>query len=910
MNDRPGSLPRGTVTFLFTDIEGSTRLAEELGQAFPDVLAIHHDLLRTEVSRAGGVVVGTEGDAFFVVFGEASAAIGAAVAMQRVLRAQAWPRDVEVRVRMGLHTGAAVLGGDDYTGLDVTRAARIAAAAHGGQVLTSVATRQLTEADVGPAIRFVDLGEYRLKDLSRPERLQQVVADGLDDRFPAPRTKTVTLDLPVPLTSFVGRNDERARARRALDEGVRLLTLTGPGGTGKTRLAVQVAADVGERFADGVQFVDLSMTADPAMVPAAVARALRLIERPGGTPADLLADHLRERTLLLVLDNFEQVIDAAPLVPGLLRAAPGLTVIATSRGPLRVSGEHEFAVPPLGLPTDHAHIADATEVGPDPAQHRPLSATQAARSPAVELFVDRATAARSDFRLTDDNAATVAAICAELDGLPLAIELAAARVRLLPPEMILTRLGHSLDLLDRGGRDLPARQQTLRGAIEWSHDLLDPATRRLFARLAVFAGGARLDEIDAVCGSASDLGTDILVGLEDLVDQSLIQRTEVDRDPRYAMLRIVHEFAAERLATSDDAETIRRRHAETYLAIAENAAPELVGSDQRRWLDLLEHEHDNLRSAIDWAVTTDQTDLALRLVTAPWRFWQMRGHLVEARDRIGAAIAMADAAAHPASLARALGAAGGIAYWLGDHPASSRFYRRALAIARDTDDPALLAGALSDAALAEADIHDPASLAAAAERGLRLLDESLSIYRELGDRRGEAGVLWTIGTAYSYIGDLAESARYLTDSAAVAEASGDLFHASWATYMLGGIASRTGDVASAAVYTRDALAMFSSVRDLTGMMLSLVEVGYALDAAGDIIDGLKLAGAAAAFERGHGGEYLSTVRDIAARSDPQALVGNDPAFAAAWADGEALSLDEAVALALSLVDEGRSRSDP
>jgi tetratricopeptide (TPR) repeat protein len=536
-----------------------------------------------------------------------------------------------------------------------------------------------------------------------------------------------------------------------------------------------------------------------------------------------------------------------------------------------------------------------------------VSASVAAASPAVALFVDRATAARSDFRLTDQNAAAVVAICARLDGLPLAIELAAARVRPLPPEAILSRLGQSLDLLDRGGRDLPARQQTLRGAIDWSHDLLDAPTRRLFARLAVFAGGATLEAIEAICGPTADLGTDVLGALEDLVDQSLVQGTDIHGEPRYSMLQTIHEFAAERLAGSGELDVIRRRHTETYLALAERAAPELIGSDQRTWLDHLEHEHDNLGAAIDWAIATGETELALRLVTAPWRFWQMRDFLVEGRDRIAAAQAMPDAEAQPAALARANGAAGGIAYWLGDYPAAKVFYARALAIARGLDDRRILAEALADVALAEGDVSDPRALAVTAKSGLAQLDEALQIYRDLGDRRGEAGVLWTIGTGYTYIDDLVSSERFLTEAARVAEESGDLFHASWANYMLGGIDARGGDREAAAVHVRRALDMFASVRDVTGMMLCIVEVGYALAQAGDRPDGLRLEGAAAAFERRHGGTYIASIRGLSSRPDPQAVIGDDPVLAAAWTDGEALSLDEAVALALRLIDDGRWR---
>src|SRR6478735_4752081 len=861
VDDRRGQLPRGTVTFLFTDIEGSTGLAEKLGDAWPVVVAMHHDLLRREAGNASGIVVSTEGDAFFIAFEQAASAIRGAVAMQRAIARQDWPGGVEIRVRMGLHTGDAILGGDDYAGLDVNRAARISAAGHGGQILTSAATRELTESELAPAIRFRDLGEHRLKGLTRPERLQQVVADGIAEQFPVLRTQTVTLDLPVLLTSFIGRDAEIAAARRLLEGGARLVTLTGPGGTGKTRLSIQVATDVAQRYPDGVHFVDLSMVGDPSMVAATVARAFHLAERPDRAPLDLLREHLRERALLLVLDNFEQVAAAAPVVAGLLREAPGLTVIATSRGPLRVSGEHQFAVPPLALP--------------EMTKRDGAGASDAAASPAVALFVDRATAARSDFQLTDANAATIVAICARLDGLPLAIELAAARVRLLPPDAILTRLGQSLDLLDRGGRDLPARQQTLRGAIGWSHDLLDEPTRRLFARMSVFAGGARLDEIEAVCGPTDDLGTDVLSGLEDLVDQSLVQGTQVNGDPRYTMLQTVHEYAAERLAASGDLEVIGRRHAEAFLDLAERAAPELIGRDQRTWLDLLEDEHDNLGAAIDWAVKANETELALRLVAAPWRFWQMRDHLVEGRDRIAAALEIPDAEAHPAALARALGARGGIAYWLGDPDLTMDSYVRALALARALDDPRLLAEALADVALTEGDISDPESMARTSERGLALLDEALAIYRDLGDRRGEARVLWTIGTGYTYIGDLAASERFLSLAADIAEDSGDVFHASWATYMRAGIAGRSGDMEGAAALVRRALEMFASVRDVTGVLLCIDEIGYGFTQAGQIADGLRLSAAAAAFERRHGGTYIFVTRGLTDRPDPFTAVGDD-----------------------------------
>jgi predicted ATPase/class 3 adenylate cyclase len=878
-------LPTGTVTFLFTDIEGSTRLLEAIGVRYTDVLARHHALIRAAVADRRGKVVGTEGDAFFLVFERAQDALQCAVDVQRALAAEPWPADSVVRVRIGGHTGVGTLGGDDYIGLDVHRAARIAAAAHGGQILVSEATRGLCEASLGPAIAFDDLGQHRLKDLSRPERLFQVVADGLERTFPAPRTLDPPTNLPAQLTSFVGRETEVAELRGLLDGGARLVTLTGPGGTGKTRLGLRVATSATDRYPDGVFFADLSMTSDPADVGPAIARSLRLVDQPGRSIEDALADHLRDRTLLLVIDNLEQVIESASLIADLLRAAPHVAIIATSRGPLRVAGEHEYAVPPLGLADDE---------GEDPA-------TLTARAPAIALFVERAVAARPDFRLTDANATHVAAICARLDGLPLAIELAAARVRLLPPEAILARLEHSLDLLDRGGRDLPARQQTLRGAISWSHDLLEPPIRQLFARMSVFSGGARLEEIETVDVAAGSVGTDVLDGVAELADQSLLKQSEQHGEPRFTMLQTVREFAGEQLAASTEREAVRLAHAETYLALAERAAPELIGVDQRPWLDRLEHEHDNLRAAIAWSFEVADSERALRLVTAPWRFWHMRGHLIEARDAIDSAIAMPGAADHPVALARAHSAAGGIAYWLGDPASSRRHYRIALEIAQGLDDRRLLAEALTDGAMsADPDaLLTPEGMAQAAEGAMAGLDEALSIYRDLGDRRGEAAALWTIGTARTFLDDLDGAESALDESVVLSRDSGDMFHAGWSTFMLGSIARQRGDVARASTLTRDALLLFTEVRDLTGMLLSLEQIRELLHDGHQSEIATRIAGALDAFERRHGSEYLSGTRQMDAAVDPRDEIGDDPRLIAAWEDGQATGIDEAVALALS-----------
>ena len=443
-------LPTGTVTFLFTDIEESTRLLQRVGdEAYGDLLAAHARVLREAIAAGSGIEVQTEGDAFFAAFPTAAGALLAAVHAQRALSRHPWPDGNAVRVRMGVHTGEGILGGDNYIGLDVHRAARIGAAGHGGQVLISAATRGLVESALPKGVGLRDLGAHRLKDIEQPEHLHQLLVEGLSDRFPPIRTLDASqTNLPPQRTSFVGREHEAAQATAILDR-VRLLTLTGPGGIGKTRLALKVAADALGRFADGVYMADLSPIDGPSLVPAAIVRALQVREQPGRDPLDSLADHLRDLEVLLVVDNLEHLLEAASVVGRLLDAAPRLTVLATSRVPLHIAGEHEFPVPPMALP-DGVDRPDLEELS---------------RYEAVRLFVERASAVRPGFRLTPENAAAIAQITVQLDGLPLAIELAAGRAKLLDPDAILARLGTRLSLLTGGARDLPARQQTLRAAI-------------------------------------------------------------------------------------------------------------------------------------------------------------------------------------------------------------------------------------------------------------------------------------------------------------------------------------------------------------------------------------------------------------------------------------------------------------
>ncbi len=551
-NPSEPALPSGTLTFLFSDIEGSTQLVQELGpEPYADVLQRHRELLRAAWAAHHGTEIGTEGDSFFVVFPSAPDALTAAIDGQRALAAGSFPHGVRpVRVRMGLHTGLGIVSSGSYVGNDVNRAARIAAAANGGQVLLSSTTVALVADSLPPGVRPRDLGEHRLKDL-RPEHLAILEIDDLPaDPRPIRSLDNRPNNLPTQVTSFVGRATELAETTAQLGS-TRLLTLTGPGGTGKTRLSLQLAAAAAEAFPDGVYFVALEPIREPALVAPTIAGVLGVAEEPATPIGTRLASWIAERRLLLVLDNFEQVIEAAPVIAELLRATTNLKVIVSSRAALRVSGEQEYPVPGLPTPPDPTALA-----GYDRAQ---LSGAERATDPetlggyeSVRLFVARAGAVKPGFHLTPDNAAAVAGIVARLQGMPLAIELAAARIKLLPPESILIRLGDQLAALGGGARDLTERQQTLRGAIAWSYDLLDQPGARLLRRLSVFAAGCSLVEAEQVCGPPDELGVDVLDGIGVLVDQSLVRAEEVAGEPRFRMLETIRAFTSEQLDASGE----------------------------------------------------------------------------------------------------------------------------------------------------------------------------------------------------------------------------------------------------------------------------------------------------------------------------------------------------------------------
>ncbi|HKD32913.1 MAG TPA: NB-ARC domain-containing protein [Gaiellaceae bacterium] len=599
--------PSGTVTLLFSDIEGSTRLLARVGgERYAELLEEHRELLRGAFARHSGFHVDGEGDAFFVVFASAVDAASAAADAQRALAEHAWPENAEIRVRMGLHSGEPRLIERRYVGLDVHHAARVMAAAYGGQVLLTESTGALLD----DRFSLRDLGEHRLKDLSGAQHLYQLLVEGLRSDFPPLETLIAqTTNLPPQPNLFVGRARELEEIGELLArDDVRLLTLTGAGGAGKTRLALQAAGSLVDAYRDGVFFVPLAQVREWEHVAPAVAQTLGLREQSGEPAVEALTEYLRERQLLLLLDNLEQVVAFAPVLAGFLAAAPGLRVVATSRTPLRLSGEHTYAVRPLAL------------------------------DESVQLFEERARAAVADFAVTEENEEAVAEICRQLEGLPLAIELAAPRVRSLTPPALLRRLDRRLALLTGGAQDLDERQRTLRSTIEWSYDLLLGSERTLFSRLGVFIGGCRVEAAEAICGQEN-----LLDGLDSLVEKSLLrQRADSDGEPRFWMLETIREFALEQLESAGELEHSRRRHASWFAELAERLDAESRTGDQAASIARLADDYPNLRAAIGWAREGQDGDLDLRLATALWPFWSTRGYVGEGRRALEDALELAD----------------------------------------------------------------------------------------------------------------------------------------------------------------------------------------------------------------------------------------------------------------------------
>lgn len=769
-------LPTGTVTFLFLDIEGSTNLLQTLGEGYAALLETFRGLVRTIYQRHDGREVDTQGDAFFIAFSRASNAVNAAIEIQRALFEQEWPEQVSVSVRIGLHTGEPQQGAEGYIGLDVHYAARVMSAGHGGQVLLSRATRDLVEHSLPEGVSLHDLGEYQLKDIQGSSHLYQLVIAGLRSDFPALKTLgslNALPDLSANATPLVGRKKELDAIRSLLlRAGQRLLTLTGMGGVGKTRLALQVAHDLRDRFSGGVYFVPLSQVRDPQRVLSAIVQALGVREEKEHGLSELLASALRSKNVLLILDNFEQVIGAASVISDLLIACPLLKVLTTSRIWLHLQLERVFSVPPLALPQKSSQATPDLE--------------ELARIPSVTLFIQRAREVKPDFHLSASNAAAIAEICIRLDGLPLAIELAAARTKYFPPQTLLPRLERGLAALASGSRDLPERQRTLNNAIAWSYELLEPEEQRVFRRLSVFPNGCTFEAAEQVCDAAGVLEGDLFSLLEALADQSLLQLREQADETRFWMLQILRDYGVERLDEAGETAATRSALASYFLSLAEEAEPYMDGSEQIYWLDRLEREHENLRAAFFWLVEGAEKEgeseaasatLALRLCLALVGFWETRGYFSEARDFLERALAVSTNVEGNAR-AQALLMAGVFAFIQDKSERIEPLLRESLELLQQSGDKATMAEVLRiQGSLAHSYSDYP--------RARTLLDQAAALYEELHDPRGLAQVRYTLAQSAISQGNFKRARNLLEENLAFYSAQENRYASAYPLYHMG-----------------------------------------------------------------------------------------------------------------------------
>jgi predicted ATPase/class 3 adenylate cyclase len=909
--------PTGTVSFLFTDIEGSTKLAQEYPETWESLREEHNTILRSAIESQQGYVFRIIGDAFCAAFHTVGEALQAALQSQRGLRAKAW-EGPPIRVRMGIHTGQAEIQPDgEYLGyLTLTRVQRVMSAAHGGQILLSNAAAELARAGLPDASAMRDMGEHRLKGLGAAERLWQITAPDLPENFPPlPTLSERPHNLPVQLTSFIGRVNELHAIKRELSRH-RLVTLTGPGGIGKTRLSIQTALDLIDDFRHGAWFVPLEHARDPALVPAAIAHVLHLQELPGSTIAETLKNYVREKELLLVLDNFEQVVEAAPFVKDLLLSAPGLKAIVTSRTPLRIAGEYEYRVPLLSLPEEE----------------RDLLPDRLAELESVQLFVERAQATKTDFTLTAENASAIAETCRRLDGLPLAIELAAARVRLVPPQKMLDQLDDRLTFLRSSARDLPARQQTMRAAIDWSYDLLTAPEKMLFQRLAVFIGGATFEAIEDVCTVDGEF--DLLNSLESLLEKSLIQQTEDNGEPRFDMLEIIRAYADQALIVSGEADLIQRRHLAYFHTLAHLAEPYLIGPQELIWITRLTREHPNLQAAIQWGLQYD-LERAVELLCDLSLFWSRAGHNEEAIGWLKQALSVPSQPGQSVPItdrkvrARALLTLGVLSLQQ-DYPDALAILQESIALLREVGDRTNLAqalaflGFLGDLDAAEESVAIARSTnnrwvlaycLAWQSQALRIAvgdlqlaqtaaAESTALARQIGTEWGVARSLLSQGQLAIVSGQMERARTFLKESAALFSRSLDRYHANHARLGLAHLERQQGNYNAALKLHQAALLVWQDwglrgaiARELESIALLAVRQGEPEHA-------VRLAGGAKRLWEETGTQptpeeqiELEESLAFARRNLPDAL------YSSLLAEGQGMTLREAITYALNLSTE-------
>src|SRR5712692_5826429 len=860
----PGSaLPSGTVTFLLTDVEGSTRRWDRNPVAMRQAMAGHDEVLGRLVGAHGGTQVesGREGDSVLAAFTRASDAVASAVAMQRELAAQTWPEGADMHIRVAVHSGEAELRDGHYYGPAVYRCARLLATGHGDQVLLTQATRDLVVDALPEGVGLRDLGSHRLRDLERPERVFQVIAPGLRAEFPPIRSMDPRRhNLPVSPTGFIGRGRELDEIKERLAAN-RMLTLIGTGGTGKTRLALQAAADLIERFKDGVWLVELASLSEPELVAQTAAEAIGVREEAGRPILKTLRDWLKDKNLLLLLDNCEHLIPAVvSLADRLLRDCPDVRLLTTSRAALRVNGEAIMRVGPLD------------------------------EQDAVVLFADRSSAAQPGFRLTDENSKSVTEICRRVEGIPLAIELAAGRARMMAPAEILARLQESFGVLSAGSRSADARHETLKAAMDWSYWLLAEAEQHLFRRLAVFAGGFTLDAAEAVCGGDGVPSVFELVG--QLVDKSLVspQETE-DGRTRYTMLETVREYGRARLEEHEGLESLQERHATYYRQLVEAARGRIAGSDRRRWLQILGLDVDNLRSVFEAARVLPEITLALASGLAD--FWEARGEYSEGRKRLEVALARSPEPSRVRS--EALQAAGLLAWAQGDQSAASDYTHQSLGLSRqlrNTEGEARCLQQLGQIAVQSEDF----------EAARKYLASALELATRHGYGQIQALCEWRLGLVALFTMDMPGATTHFQTSMDLSRGREDVEAVAMSLFMLGNIALRQNRLDEAKSNLRESL----EIQRLEGSSRSIVNLLESLAATaiteGQIERALRLGGAAEGLRARI--EIVSTSplhREISRRLES---VRQGPEAQQVWRAGAAMSREEAIGYALDEVVAG------
>ena len=872
------SKPTGTVTFLFTDIENSTRLAREHPEAWEASQARHHAILREAIELNNGFVFQIIGDAFCAAFHKAADALRAAIKAQQHLQNEPWG-EATIYVRMGIHTGEAEFDGNEYRGYTtLSFVQRLMSAGHGGQILISNTTENLLREQLPQSINLRDMGVNKFAGVSSPVRVFQVIASDLPTEFPPLRTlDNLPNNLPVQLTSFVGREKELADAKRLLNN-THLLTLIGPGGTGKTRLSLQAASEILDQYPDGVWFVELAPILDPLLVPRTTAIAIGLRYESQRPVIDVLCDYLRDKKMLLVLDNCEHLVDAcARMADQILRAAPDTRILASSREALGIGGEVTYRVPSLGLPD---------------LSHPPLVETLS-QFEAVKLFIDRATAAVPTFTVTNENAPALAQVCYHLDGIPLAIELAAAKIRVLSVEQIAKRLDDRFRLLTGGSRTALERHQTLRAAIDWSYNLLSPNEQALFRRLSVFVGGWLLEAVESVCSDASIQSDEVLELLEHLINKSIVITEEVQHETRYHMLETIRQYARAKLFDSGEDKTLRQKHSDWFLELAEDAEHGMLfGNEIAKWMDRLEHDLDNFRAALAWLLETEQIEQCVRLASKLHSFWLDRNYYSEGRYWLETGLKSRDVLSKN-TLASAIRTSGRVLGRMGEYDQAIRHGEESVALFREIGDKFDLAFALQ---LLADTVYESGD-----DNTYNYHKEALGLYRELGHRDLANWSLIDLGWQHVTAGNFLEGFSILDECWQTTQELNEPYLIAYSLFVLGMCRWRHAELDKSEAALKEGLRLYHQLGDRWFTHACLIGLAGVASSRGKGEQAAKLIGFSDKGMEFIGGvkppfwlrDYENPIID-SIRSEME-----DSAYTKAWNEGYSMTLEQAIELAES-----------